>query len=205
MLEINCIILAGGKSVRLGRDKLVEKIGASSLLEQVVSRVQAISKKILIVTANERAFTEYADQPDITVISDIIPGQGSLGGIYTGLITSDSHHNLVLAADMPFINVPLLRYMIEVSDGFDFILPRIDSLYEPLHAIYTQDCIGPIETIFSQQKKMIVELFNYVRVRYVDREEVDRFDPDHLSFFNINTLDDLERAREIAGGNYQSC
>lgn len=204
-MEINCIILAGGKSVRLGRDKLVEKIGASSLLEQVVSRVQPITKKLLIVTANERSFTEFADQPNITVISDIVPGQGSLGGIYTGLITSDSHYNLVLAADMPFLNVPLLQYMIEVSDGFDFILPRIDTLYEPLHAIYSRDCIGPIETIFSQKKKVIVELFNYVKVRYVDREEVERFDPDHLSFFNINTREDLEMARQIDGGNRSSC
>ncbi len=204
-MEINCIILAGGKSIRLGRDKLVEKIGTTSLLEQVVSTVRPLSKKILIVTANERTFTEYADRPDILVVTDIIPGQGSLGGIYTGLVNSDLRHNLVLAADMPFLSVPLLRYMIEVSDGFDFILPRIGTLYEPLHAVYSKECIGPIKTLFENQKKMIIELFNYVRVRYVDREEVDRYDPNHLSFFNINTATDLNKARQIAEGNRPSC
>ncbi len=204
-MEINCIILAGGKSVRLGRDKLVEKIGTTSLLEQVVSSVRPLSKKILIVTANERTFTEYADRPDITVVSDIIPGQGSLGGIYTGLVNSDLRNNLVLAADMPFLNVPLLRYMIEVSNGFDFVLPRIGTLYEPLHAIYSKECIKPIETLFEQRKKMIIELFNYVKVRFVDRDEVDRYDPDHLSFFNINTPQELQKAREIIEGRQYSC
>ncbi|MCJ7604893.1 MAG: molybdenum cofactor guanylyltransferase [Dehalococcoidales bacterium] len=200
-MEVNCIILAGGKSERLGRDKIVEKIGTTSLLDKVISLVKPLSGKIIIVTANERNFSQYTGRPDITVITDIIPGQGSLGGIYTGLVTSDSFHNLVLAADMPFLNEPLLRYMMEVSDGYDFILPRIDTLYEPLHAVYSRNCIAPIETIFSQNKKVIIELFNYVKIRFVDKEEVDRFDPQHLSFFNINTLEDLERAREIAGGS----
>ena len=87
-MEVNTIILAGGKSVRLGRDKIVEKLGTHSLLEQVVSRVQPLSKRIIVVTANERNFSELADRPEITIISDIIPGQGALGGIYTGLVTN---------------------------------------------------------------------------------------------------------------------
>ena len=204
-MEINCIILAGGKSVRLGRDKLVEKIGTTSLLAQVVSSVQPLSKKILIVTANERTFAEYANRPDIAVVSDIIPGQGSLGGLYTGLTCSDLRYNLVLAADMPFLNVPLLRYMIEVSDGFDCTLPHIGSQYEPLHAIYSKECLDAINILFSQQQKMIKELLNYVKVRVIGRDEVDRFDPGHLSFYNINTADDLQKAREIAEGNCPSC
>jgi len=200
-LEVNTIILAGGKSVRLGRDKIVEKLGTQSLLEQVVSRVQPLSKSIIVVTANERKFSELADRPDITFVSDIIPGQGALGGIYTGLLTSDTRYNLVLAADMPFLNESLLRYLIEVSDGYDFILPHFDDLYEPLHAIYSRDCVPAIETLFQQKKKAIIELFPHVKVRFVDAGEIDRFDPQRLSFFNINTLEDLERAKEIAGGN----
>ena len=200
-MEINCIILAGGKSVRLGRDKITEKIGATTLLEKVLSRVEPLSKNIIIVTAQERNFTEFADHPKITVISDIIPGQGSLGGIYSGLVTSDLQYNLVLAADMPFLNESLLRHMIEVSDGNDFILPRIQNLYEPLHAIYSRNCITPIETLFRERKRVIIELFNRVKVRFVDAEEIDRFDPQHLSFFNVNTIEDLKRAKEIAGGH----
>jgi len=199
-LEISSIVLAGGKSLRLGYDKVLERIGSKSLLEQVISRIDSLSKEIIIVTAKERTFAELADHPKVKTVSDILPGQGSLGGIYTGLVKSSSFYNLVVAADMPFLNESLLRYMIEVSDGFDFVLPRVNNLYEPLHAVYSQNCVAPIQSIFNQNKKVIIELFNYVKVKYIGAEEIDRFDPQHLSYFNINTKEDMERARKIAGG-----
>ncbi len=199
-MEISCIILAGGKSLRLGYDKVLERVGNTSLIEQVISRIDSLSKDIIVVTAKKRTFASLANHPKVKILSDIFPGQGSLGGIYTGLKISDSFYNLVVAADMPFLNESLLRYIIEVSDGFDFVLPRVDNLYEPLHAVYSKNCVTPIETILGQDKKVIIELFNYVKVRYIGAEEINRFDPQHLSYFNINTKEDLERARKIAGG-----
>jgi molybdopterin-guanine dinucleotide biosynthesis protein A len=202
-LDINCIILAGGKSARFGHDKVLEKIGNTSLLEQVISHVDPICKDIIIVTAKGRTFAQLANHPKIKITNDILPGQGSLGGIYTGLVESDSIYNLVVAADMPFLNESLLRYMIKVADGYDFVLPRIKNMYEPLHAIYSKNCIGPIKTILEQGKKVIIELFDYVKVRFVEAEEIDRFDPKHISFFNVNTKEDMERAIEILGGGFQ--
>jgi molybdopterin-guanine dinucleotide biosynthesis protein A len=199
-LDTSCIILAGGKSLRLGYDKVLEKVGDRSLLEQVISRIDSFSREIIIVTAEERTFPQLASHPKLKIVSDIFPGKGSLGGIYTGLVTSDLFYNLVIAADMPFLNQPLLRYMIEVSDGFDFVLPRINNLFEPLHAVYSKNCVAPIEFILKQGRKVIIELFNFVKVRYVEAEEVDKFDPQHLSFFNINTQEDLELAKKIARG-----
>jgi len=199
-LNTGCIILAGGKSLRLGHDKVLEKLGKRSLLEQVVSRIDSLSRDIIIVTAEERTFPQLASHPKLKIVADIFPGKGSLGGIYTGLVTSDSFYNLVIAADMPFLNQPLLRYMIEVSDDFDFVLPRVNNLFEPLHAVYSKNCVAPIEFILKEGRKVIVELFDFVKVRYVEAEEVDRFDPQHLSFFNINTKEDLKLARKIARG-----
>lgn len=199
-MEITSIILAGGKSTRLGHDKVLEKIGNTSLLEQVISRLDPLCKETIIVTAKERTFKQLASRPKLKMATDIFPGQGSLGGIYTGLVKSDSFYNLVIAADMPFVNESLLRYMIGISEGFDFILPRVNGLFEPLHAIYSKNCVTPIETILKQGKKVIIELFNYVKVRYVEAEEVDRFDPKHLSFFNINTKEELALARKLAHG-----
>jgi molybdopterin-guanine dinucleotide biosynthesis protein A len=199
-LDTSCIILAGGKSLRLGHDKVLEKIGKKSLLEQVISRIDSLSRDIIIVTAEERTFPQLASHPKLKIVPDILPGKGSLGGIYTGLVTSNSFYNLVIASDMPFLSQPLLRYMIEVSDGFDFVLPRVNNLFEPLHAVYSKNCVAPIELILKQGRKVIIELFNFVRVRYVEAEEIDRFDPQHLSFFNINTKEDLKLARKIARG-----
>jgi molybdopterin-guanine dinucleotide biosynthesis protein A len=198
-LDISVIILAGGRSLRLGHDKILEKIGDKSLLERVISRIDTFSENIIIVTAHERTFAPLAKYPKVKTVSDILPGQGSLGGIYTGLITSSSFYNLVVAADMPFLNESLLRYMIDKAEGNDFVLPRVEGLFEPLHAVYSRNCIAPIKTILEQGKRVIIELFNYVKVRYIETEEVDRFDPRHLSFFNINTREELELAREIAG------
>jgi molybdopterin-guanine dinucleotide biosynthesis protein A len=200
-LDISCIILAGGKSKRFGHDKVLEKIGNTSLLEQVISHVDPISKDIIIVTAKGRTFAQLANHPKVKIINDILPEQGSLGGIYTGLVKSETFHNLVVAADMPFLNESLLQYMVKVIDGYDFILPRVDKWYEPLHAIYSRNCIDPIKSILGQGKKVIVELFDYVKVRFIETEEIDRFDPQHKSFFNVNTKEDMNQAMEIIRGN----
>jgi molybdopterin-guanine dinucleotide biosynthesis protein A len=197
-LEISSIILAGGRSLRLGHDKVLEKLGDKSLIEQVVFRVDSLSKDIIIVTAHERTFAPLATNPKIKTVTDILPGQGSLGGIYTGLAASSTFYNIVVAADMPFLNRSLLQYMIKAADGYDFVLPRVNGLFEPLHAIYSRNCIEPIKKILKQGEKVIVELFNYVRVRYIETEEVEKFDPKHMSLFNINTLEDLALARQIS-------
>lgn len=194
----SCIILAGGKSVRLGYDKISQRVGNLSLLEAVVSRIEPLVSEIILVVAQDRSLPQLENRQKIIKISDIYPGNGSLGGIHAGLTASSSFHNLVIAADMPFLNQALLRYIFEVSEGFDLVLPRIKTFYEPLHAVYSKKCIEPAESIIKQGKKVIIELFNYVRVRYVEAEEIDKFDPKHMSFFNINTKEDLERARKIA-------
>jgi molybdopterin-guanine dinucleotide biosynthesis protein A len=189
-LDISCIILAGGKSLRLGHDKITEKVGNKTLLEKVISRIDSLSKD----------FTKFADNPKVKTVSDIFPGRGSLGGIYTGLVKSESFYNLVIAADMPFLSRDLLTYMTEVADGFDFVIPKIGSFFEPLHSIYSKNCISPIGTMINNNRRIIIELFDFVKVRYVEEVEINRFDPEHLSFFNINTIEDLELARKIADG-----
>ena len=199
-MDISCIILAGGKSLRLGHDKVLEKVGNTSILELVLSRIDPLCKNIIIVTSKERTFSQFTSNPKIKVVSDIFPGKGSLGGIHAGLVESDTFYNLVIASDMPFLNVALLRYMIEVSDGFDFVLPRINNLYEPLHAIYSKNCIAPCESLLKQDRKVIIELFNHVKVGFIEAEEIDQFDPKRRSFFNINTKEDLKLARKIARG-----
>lgn len=200
-MDTSCIILAGGKSLRLGHDKVLETIGNKSLLEQAIHIVDSLSREIIIVTAGERTFPQLARHPKLRIVSDIFPGMGSLGGIYTGLVISESFYNLVIAADMPFLNQSLLRYMINISEGFDLVLPRVNNLFEPLHAVYSKNCVAPMELMIKQGRKTIIELFNFVKIRYVEAEEIDRFDPQHLSFFNINTKEDLGLARQIARGD----
>ena len=168
------------------------------MLQWVISGLTFLNSDIIIVTAKGQSLARFIDHPKLKVVSDIYPGKGSLGGIYTGLVASNSFYNLVVACDMPFLNQGLLRYMIEVADNFDLVVPRLGNTIEPLHAIYSKGCLAPIEYLFKQEDLQILKFYNSVKVRYVETEEIDRFDPDHLSFFNINTKADLKAAMELS-------
>jgi molybdopterin-guanine dinucleotide biosynthesis protein A len=197
-LNITCIVLAGGKGLRLGRDKIQETVGADSLLQRVLFQLAPFKGDIIIVTAGRRYLPQLDGYEAARVVSDIYPGKGVLGGIYTGLAESSSSYNLVVAGDMPFLKQALLRYMVGISAGFDLVVPRLDKLVEPLHAVYARNCLPHIEELLKRGVMEVRALFELVRVRYVEAEEIDRFDPGHMSFFNVNTEADLEKARQIA-------
>ena len=99
---------------------------------------------------------------------------------------------------MPFLDQALLRYIIELSSTFELVVPNVGGMREPLHAAYSKSCLPSIEHLMRQNKLRVSELFDLVKVRYVEEAEIDRFDPQHLSFFNINTEADLEQAKVLA-------
>jgi len=206
-LDITCIVLAGGKGLRLGRDKVQETVGNSNLLQRVLSQLASFNSDIVIVTASEKSLPQFIGYQRFRIVTDTYPGKGALGGIYTGLAISNSWYNLVIACDMPFLNQALLRYMIQLSAGFDLVVPRLGELVEPLHAVYSKSCLAPIERLLGQGNLEVRALFELVNVRYVEAEEIDSFDPKHLSFFNINTEADLEKAQQLAMGDmsYDNC
>jgi len=197
-LNISCIVLAGGKGLRLGRDKVQEVIGNSNLLQRVVSQLSSFNNDIIVVIASGKSLAQFAGYPRFRIATDIYPGKGALGGIYTGLVVSNSLYNLVVACDMPFLNQALLQYMVQVSPGFDVVVPRVGNWVEPLHAVYSKSCQAPIERLLSQGEVRVSALFGLVKVRYIEGDEISRFDPKHLSFFNINTEADLEMAQQLA-------
>jgi molybdopterin-guanine dinucleotide biosynthesis protein A len=197
-LDIGFIVLAGGKGLRLGQDKASETIGDRSLLERVVSRLTSFNSDILIVSASERTSPQLNGYPRLRTVADIYLNKGPLGGVYAGLKASDSLYNFVVACDMPFLNQALLRYMMQISAGFDLVVPRLGELVEPLHAVYSRACLAPIESLLKQGDLRLRRLFALVEVRYVEVEEIDRFDPQHLSFFNVNNEADMERAKKLA-------
>ena len=136
--------------------------------------------------------------PKLKIVTDIYPGKGPLVGIYSGLVNSSSFYNLVVACDMPFLNKHLISYMLDVADGFDVIIPRLGNMVEPLHAVYSKNCLKSIEKLLAEDSLKIDRLLKIVKVRYVEAREIDSFDPEHLSFFNVNTKADLDIARGLA-------
>ena len=200
-LKASSIILAGGKSQRLGYDKILETVGSRSLVEKVVNSVATLSDDIIIVTASERTMPELNHYPNLKVVYDMYPGKGPLNGIYTGLHASSNRCSIVVAADMPFLNTSLLRYMVEQIDGFDMVTPRVGDRVEPLHSVYTRDCMDTIMQMFEQNILGVHKLHTRVKTRYIGVEEITRYDPEKLSFFNINTENDLLKARKLYEGN----
>jgi molybdopterin-guanine dinucleotide biosynthesis protein A len=191
------IILAGGKSSRLGRSKALQVIEDKSLIQWVVDRLAILSTEIIIATAHGEPIP-CSSAVRIKTVADIYPGKGPLAGIYSGLIASSSSQAIVVGCDTPFLSVSLLEYMTQICSTFDVVIPRIKNELEPLCTVYSKNCSGPIQGLLEQDERQIRKLFNMVNVKYVEEDEINRFDPEHLSFFNINTQDDLKRARKLA-------
>jgi molybdenum cofactor guanylyltransferase len=197
-LNISCIALAGGKSARLGRNKLAENIGGTTLLERVLNTLSLFQGDTIVVASGQSPLPEIPDLFKVRIVSDVYPGMGSLGGIYTGLYASTTLYNIVVACDMPFLNPELLRYMVSISEGFDLVAFNQNDRPEPLHAIYSRKCLAPMKSLIEHHDLRIISVLPYIKIRYLTEEEITRYDPQHLSFFNINTEMDLQKARQIA-------
>ena len=194
--------LAGGMSRRLGRNKAVEEIGGERLIERVINRLSEVTSETVVVVAEESR-VQALDLPDgVHTAADIYPGHGSLGGIFTGLSAARGDYGIVVACDMPFLNTGLLQFMVDLAPDFDVVVPRLDGRPEPLHAIYSKSCLEPIESRLKRQDLKIALFFEEVNVAYVDEEDIDLFDPERLSFFNVNTQEDLDKALALEAQGY---
>jgi molybdopterin-guanine dinucleotide biosynthesis protein A len=135
-----------------------------------------------------------------------------LGCINTGLLVAQHPSGLVVACDMTFLNEELLQYMATQIEQYDVVMPYVGEVQpsantrstarardlHPLHAIYCERCLEPIERAIGRGDLRAIAFLPEVRVRFVGRQEIDRFDPEHCSFFNANTPEELRRARELS-------
>lgn len=195
--NIASMVLAGGGGTRLGGNKLSHIIGDQTLLERVLSSVAPLSNEILVVIADGQAPPVLA-HAIAKIVFDIYPEKGVLGGLYAGLSALSNSHTLAVGCDMPFLNIPLLRSMAQLAPSFDAVVPKVDGKVHPLHAIYNKSCLPVVQEQIESGDLRVTRLLTRLRVRYIMEDEIDKFDPKHLSFFNINTPDDLNRARELA-------
>ena len=192
--KVSGVALAGGMSRRLGRNKAVEKIGGERLIERVVGRLSQVSSETIVVVAEESRAEALDLPPWVRTAADIYPGSGSLGGIFTGLSAAQGDYGVVVACDMPFLNTELLRFMLDIASDYDVVVPRLNGRPEPLHAIYSKNCLEPIERRLKRKDLKIALFFEEVRVAYIEEDDINLMDPHHLSFFNVNTQEDLDKA-----------
>ena len=200
-VEVSGIVLAGGMSRRLGRDKAQEPVGGVPLLQRVLQRLGEVTQRQVVVVNTPQRAASLDLPPGAEAVVDRYPGAGPLGGIFTGLSACGAPWGLVTACDMPFLNVDLLRHLLALRPGHDAVVPVLEGRPEPTHALYSAACLSAIEGRLRRGHFKIAGFFDDVRVRFVPQEEIERWDPHRLSFFNVNTQADLERAEALARGH----
>ena len=199
--DLSMAVLAGGKSSRMGQDKAFVAVRGRPLIEDVLDGLAGLGAEAFIVTNQPEPY-RYLGLP---LYADVLPDQGALGGVYSALYHSTRPRTLCVACDMPFVVRPLLEHLVALSVDADAVVPRLLAEgrleAEPFRAVYARAaCLGPIQAALAAGRMRVISFFPEVRVRFVDPPEVERFDPEHLSFFNVNTPADLARARQIARG-----
>lgn len=188
--DITGVILAGGKSSRMGRNKALLEIGGKRIVESTVALFESLFSEVTLVTNTP---SEYSDL-GIKTVADIFPHKGPLGGIHTGLNCSSYDYSFVVSCDMPFLKRKLIEYLIGLRDGFDVVVPILRGRYEPLHALYSRGCLKPVEAIIEEGDLRIIGFYPEVRVREVHEDEFTSFNPEPSAFININTPEDYRIA-----------
>ncbi len=196
--EVSAIVLAGGRSRRLGRNKALEAIGGQPLIRRVIDRVSQVAEDVVVVAADEAQAQALPLEDRGRVALDLHPGGGSLGGIFSGLSAARHHWAVVVACDMPFLNLDLVRRMLSLREGADAVVPVLEGRPEPTHSVYSKICLPHMERLLLANDLKISLFFDKVRVSYVPEDEILSLDSERLSFFNVNSPDDLERARALA-------
>ena len=187
------IILAGGKSRRMGENKAFIDVGGVPLFERVYRVFKEIFTEIIVVANDAGLFEGY----EARLQKDILLNKGPLGGLYTGLFYSSNYHAFCTACDMPFLNPRLIKYMVEERGEYDVIVPKTPDGLHPLHAIYSKKCLSPMRQLLDRDDLRIVNFFHRVRVRYIDETEIRKVDPHMRSFINVNTEEEMETVRGI--------
>jgi molybdopterin-guanine dinucleotide biosynthesis protein A len=184
----------------MGQDKalLTLEPGGPPLVEIVAGHLRQVVDDVLLVGDAPSGIL-----PDLRRIPDSFPGSGPLGGIHAALTAASGGRVLVVACDMPFLSVELMRYMASLPDDADAIVPVQDEL-QPLHAIYGPSCLPHIERNLRDGGYKVTAWFDRVQVQEIDRDTMARFDPELLSCFNMNTPDDLAYVLGVAAGHREA-
>ena len=209
-IPVTGVILAGGKSRRMGQNKALIQLGENSLIEHVIRRTRLVADELLLITNNH---TEYAHF-DLPMHGDIIPGTGALGGIYTGLTHASYDVVLCVGCDNPFLVPNLLAYLVSVLGDYDAVMPYTSSrnkdigvtnasystdqiTLQTLCAVYSKRCLPIIEQMLNEPDLRVHALQERANILTLAPEIWKTYDSEGDSFFNVNTPEDFEKAQTM--------
>lgn len=194
---ISVVIQAGGESRRMGKDKALLPFQGEYLIERVIKRVKGLGDELLVTTNRPGEFPDFG----IPLIRDEIPGKGALGGLLTALGAARFSTVVLVACDMPFVNPELLAHACDIlrSEEADVVVPRTQHGYEPLHAVYRREtCLPGVRRALTAGERRLISWYPTIKVVPIEEPDLRKFDPDRITFWNLNTPEDLYQAERIA-------
>jgi molybdopterin-guanine dinucleotide biosynthesis protein A len=200
-LPVSAAILAGGRSTRMKTDKAMLSLhpGAPPLGAIVVDRMREVANDVFLVSPPRSEYDAFG----VPVLPDLYGEAGALGGIASALVHARHDACLLVACDMPFLHVDLLRWMAELPRRYDVLVPVLSGesrqggkfVFQTLHAIYAKRCLPVIERALAANRRQVIGFYSDVAVVTIVEEEIRRFDPEFRSFFSVNTPEALAIAR----------
>ncbi|GAB4244113.1 MAG: formate dehydrogenase accessory sulfurtransferase FdhD [Deltaproteobacteria bacterium] len=186
------VILAGGRSSRMGSDKALLPHPGGRFIEAIERRMEELFDEVIVATGEAGRYEFLPCRR----VPDLYPGTGALGGIHAALRESSSERIFVVGCDMPHLVPELVRHLCSLSEGADVVVPESEGGLEPLHAVYRKSVLPAVEEALRDGRFRVVSFFDKVRVRRVPRAEVERVDPRGTAFRNINTPEEYYRFRD---------
>lgn len=183
------IVLAGGKNRRMGVKKAFLNIGETTIIDSILAVYKMLFDEVIIVTNTPEDY-EYCN---VKMVKDIVPNCGPLGGIYTGILEAKNPYCFVSACDMPFINIDIIKYIIDIK-GYDIVVPIVHGRYEPLFALYSRSCISVLKKQLEDRKLSIKDIFKVCSVKEIQVEEFMGTDEAIIFFTNVNTPEEFKDA-----------
>lgn len=190
-------IQAGGQSSRMGEDKALKTFLGRPLIQRVAERLSTIADELIVTTNRPDAYTFL----NLPLFPDLKSGRGALGGLYTAIASAKHPTVAIVACDMPFASPSLLQAasMLLVEENVDVVIPRSEEGYEPLHAVYRREmCLPAIDAAINADQWKVIAWFPQVKVRVLTVDEIKRYDPSGLAFWNVNTPEEFAEAEKIA-------
>jgi molybdopterin-guanine dinucleotide biosynthesis protein A len=194
-MTVTGIIQAGGGSTRMGgQPKALMELGGRRIIERVLAALRPVVDEVLIVTNTPELYAFL----ELPMVADVYPDHGSLGGIYSGLRAAAGQAAFTVACDMPFLRPEIVELVVSRAGEGDVVIPRAGDQLETMHAVYGKTCLPHIEERLIAGQLKITGFFQSVRVVEIAEEEIARLCDPRLVFMNVNTPDELRRARELA-------
>jgi molybdopterin-guanine dinucleotide biosynthesis protein A len=189
-LAITGVLLAGGESRRMGRNKALLEIGGKTLAERTLAVLQKACREVLISSRTEEPFGKYG----FKVIPDVYPGSGPLGGLYSVLDKASYDQLFLVACDMPFVNEAAVRFIYDRMDGFDAIVPYAMGKIHPLHAFYHKRITPLVEEKIKNKLLSMAEVLQGCRTKILNLEDGEIVDREGVqrSLINVNTPEEWE-------------